>query len=523
MSDKSNEIIFHKDDDLVFADEKSSENSCKIKDIWKIMIIDDEIEVHTVTKMVLEEFIFEGQGIKFLSAYSGNEGKDLIQKHSDTAVILLDVVMETEDSGLNLIKYIRNVLKNKLVRIILRTGHPGQAPERKVITEYDINDYKEKTELTAQKLFTTVTSALRGYRDLKIIDKNRKGLEQIIESSASLFRLKSLKQFAAGVLTQLISILGLDDSSVYLMSSGFAATNKEGNYHIIAATGKYSEDVDISDIIPESIIKELSQISIENKCFFIKNTYIGYFKSKDGLKNILYLKSYHTLSELDKNLMRIFSTNVAIAFDNISLNKEIVDTEKEVIFTLGEVVENRSKETANHVRRVAEYSRFIAIKLGFNEKRADILRLASPMHDVGKIGIPDSILNKPGPLTLEEFEIIKNHTIIGYEILKNSKRAVMKAASIIAIQHHERWNGSGYPYGLKGENIHIFSLITGLADVFDALSQKRVYKEAWDMVDIINLIKNERGQHFDPKIVDLFLDNIDEFIAIKEQYPDDRN
>ncbi|ETR72069.1 MAG: response regulator receiver modulated metal dependent phosphohydrolase [Candidatus Magnetoglobus multicellularis str. Araruama] len=512
------------DDDIIFADETDEELTVP-DDIkrWKILIVDDEAEVHTVTRMVLDDFQFEGRGVTFMSAYSGAEAKKVIEENPDCALILLDVVMETNDSGLEVVRYIREELKNQFVRIILRTGQPGQAPEREIITQYDINDYKMKSLLTEQSLFTTITSAIRSFRDINIIERNRKGLEQILKSSVSLFRLQSLKQFANGALTQLSSLLGLDDQ-LYLHASGFTATQDDGQLKIIAGTGKFENCLNqpINKVVPDKIRKLLDEAT-ETQNSIISNTdYVGHFTSRNGSKNFLYMGDYNQhLSNIEKDMIRVFTSNVAIALDNIYLNREVVDTQKEVVITLGEVVETRSKETAHHVRRVAEYSYKLALMAGIDEYNADLIRLASPMHDVGKIGIPDTILNKPGRLTHEEFEIIKTHTLIGYDILKHSDREIMRAAANIALEHHERWNGKGYPQLLKGDKIHIFGRITGLLDVFDALSYKRVYKDAWPLDKIIDLIKAERGEHFDPTLVDLFLGNLDVFLAIKEAYPEE--
>jgi CheY-like chemotaxis protein len=168
-------------DELLFAEETDVTTS-DIVDTIKVLIVDDEEEVHVVTKLVLNNFIFEGKRIELLSVYSANEAKIILEKYEDIALILLDVVMERADAGLQLVKYIREVMKNNLVRIVLRTGQPGEAPEAQIIVEYDINDYKEKTELTAQKLLTTLISALRSHRDLLTIDMNKRGLEKNIQS-----------------------------------------------------------------------------------------------------------------------------------------------------------------------------------------------------------------------------------------------------------------------------------------------------------------------------------------------------
>jgi response regulator RpfG family c-di-GMP phosphodiesterase len=170
--------------------------------------------------------------------------------------------------------------------------------------------------------------------------------------------------------------------------------------------------------------------------------------------------------------------------------------------------------------RVGEYSYLLARKAGLSEHEADLLRMASPMHDVGKIGIPDSILNKPGKLTDEEYALMKTHATIGYGILSKSKRDIMQAAAIIAHQHHEKWDGTGYPRGLKGEEIHIYGRVVGLVDVFDALTSNRVYRKGMDLEKVLEIIHADRGKHFDPELVDLFLAHLDEFLLIHDRNPD---
>jgi response regulator RpfG family c-di-GMP phosphodiesterase len=187
---------------------------------------------------------------------------------------------------------------------------------------------------------------------------------------------------------------------------------------------------------------------------------------------------------------------------------------------MGTIAETRSKETGQHVRRVAEYSKYFALKLGLGEEEAEMLKLASPMHDVGKIGIPDSILNKPGKHTPEEFEIMKTHALLGYDMLKHSNKKILQTAAIVAKEHHEKYDGSGYPYGLKGEEIHIYGRITAVADVFDALGSDRVYKKAWEDKRIFELFKEQRGKHFDPKIIDIFFENLEDIFAIRNRYKD---
>jgi len=200
--------------------------------------------------------------------------------------------------------------------------------------------------------------------------------------------------------------------------------------------------------------------------------------------------------------------------------KDIVDTQKEVVFTMGAIGETRSKETGNHVKRVAEYSYLLAKLVGLDEESAQLLKLASPMHDIGKVGIPDAILNKPGKLTSEEFEIMKTHSTLGYEMLKGSKRDILQTSAIVAHEHHEKWDGTGYPRGLKKANIHIYGRITSICDVFDALGSDRCYKKAWSLDDILAFFKGGSGTQFDPILIKLFFKHLDEFLEIRDKYAD---
>jgi len=200
------------------------------------------------------------------------------------------------------------------------------------------------------------------------------------------------------------------------------------------------------------------------------------------------------------------------------LYKELEDSQEDFIYRMGEIAESRSKETGLHVRRVAKYSELLAKHYGLTEQEIKDLTSASPMHDIGKVGIPDNILNKPGKLTKEELVIMRKHSTIGYNLFKDSNKPLLQAAATIAYEHHEKYDGSGFPRGIKGEEIHIYGRITALADVFDALGTERCYKKAWEDEKIFELLKAERGKHFDPQLVDIFFEHLDEFLAIRDLY-----
>lgn len=232
------------------------------------------------------------------------------------------------------------------------------------------------------------------------------------------------------------------------------------------------------------------------------------------------LNSQAVFTSTDLSYLTLAASYSGKSLEAAMLLKEIEDTQREILFRMGEIGESRSKETGQHVTRVAEYSRLLALRYGLPEQEAELIQMASPMHDIGKVAIPDSILHKPSKLTTEEYETMKSHTEIGYNLLNNSSRRLVRAAAIIAHEHHEKWDGTGYPRGLRGENIHIYGRITALADVFDALGSDRVYKKAWPIERICDLFREESGRHFDPALVDVFLHHLDEFLVIRDRYQD---
>lgn len=489
---------------------------------WKIAVIDDEESVHKVTKMALSNFEFEGRGIEFIHGYSGADAQKIFREHRDIALVLLDVVMEAEHSGLDVVRYVREELQNDKTRIVLRTGQPGQAPEKEVIGQYDINDYKEKTELTSRKLFTLLYSCLRSYRDIIALDESRKGLEQVIRSSKHIFENKFIDEFAAGVLKQITSILHLDDDAFFGQLNGLAAQEKDNDYKIVAGTGIYSHCVGRSakEFLPDSFTVQLKENTRHPEGYTVGDNYMAASTGQAGQKNILYLTGISQRNPLDKHLLKLFCDNVLIAFDNLYLKDQLIATQRELVYRLGEAVETRSQETGNHVKRVAAISKIIALKSGLSEQEAEVLMHASPLHDLGKIGIPDAILNKPASLDEAEWHVMQTHTKIGFDLLGHSERQVLKTGGLISLQHHEKWDGSGYPQGLKGEEIDICARITSLADVYDALSSERVYKEAWPKEKVLNYIRKNSGIHFDPRLVDIFFKHLTEIEDIKKNFSD---
>ncbi|MCK5542014.1 MAG: DUF3369 domain-containing protein [Desulfobacterales bacterium] len=512
-------------ENIVFADETSHlEKKEFFKSPWKILVVDDEEDVHKITELALNDYTFENRKVKLLKAFSSIQAKEVFKNEDDIALVLLDVVMEQDNAGLNFINYIRDDLSNQMVRIVLRTGQPGKAPEHEIITKYDISDYKSKTRFTVQRLFTTVTSCLRAYNNLKYIKKNQEGLELIVKSNKKLIGNNQLTIFASTALDTLNKIFTIFNSSI--KSSFYAVASSSEDLKIIAGTGKYASVINncfknLTSLVGLNIVDHIKKIYIKGGEIFLENEYIGVLKTNEDFTSLIYFSGVDPkLFDFNKDLIRLYINNIATHVDNVVLTREIVNTQKEIIMTLGELVETRSKETANHVVRVAEICYLLAEKYGINEEDRELLRMAVPMHDAGKIGVPEVILNKPGPLTKNEFLLVQTHSQTGFDILNKSEKKIMETAALIAIQHHEKWDGTGYPENLSGKQIHIFGRIAAVADVFDALSHKRCYKEKWETDRIIDLFKSESGKHFDPELVEILLSSIDELQEINRKLPD---
>jgi len=248
--------------------------------------------------------------------------------------------------------------------------------------------------------------------------------------------------------------------------------------------------------------------------FDIEDEVIGVFQA------INHKGTIEVFEKRDMERLMLASSYAVETLISARLSQEIEDTQREVVFTMGAIGESRSKETGNHVKRVAEYSELLAIGYGLDKEEVALLKQASPMHDIGKVAIPDAILNKPGRFTSEERKIMDTHAELGHSMTASSDRPLLKAASIIAYEHHEKWDGTGYPRGLKGEEIHIYGRITAVADVFDALGSDRVYKKAWDDERILNLFREEKGKHFEPKLVDIFFEKLSEIYKIRDSFKD---
>jgi response regulator RpfG family c-di-GMP phosphodiesterase len=473
--------------------------------------------VHEVTKLVMAGFEMDGRGLQFTHCYSAAEARDALAQPNDIALILLDVVMETEHAGLDLARHIREDIGNLNVRIILRTGQPGQAPEEQVIRDYDINDYKEKTDLTRRKLITVFYAGLRAYRDLMRIERARQGLRRSIEAISQVYDSHDLRSFASAVLEQVNFLLDLNGEGLCTSHiSAYTANAANGHIKVLAATQAYSGllvDERISNLPPE--VREALNRALRDKVSHHgERYYAGYFQTKAGSESMIYMQFPEAVHDAARELLEIFSSNVAITYDGLLLQEDTESAQKSTISILGSAIEKRSSEPTDHLKRVGDIAALLATQAGLPQREVELLRVASALHDVGKACIPDHILTKPGPLDSPEWETMKTHAHEGYALLSQSDARVHQLGATIACEHHEHWDGAGYPRGLRGESIALPARIVAVADVLDSLVRSSCYKAAWPLDKALAHLQEQSGKQFDPTLIDLVFANLENVRAL---------
>ena len=505
------------------ANESIEEKTDDILGYYNILIVDDEKDVHLSTTLTMKRFMFEDKKMRFSHAYSASEARELLLKNDDYALILLDVVMENDHAGLELARFIRQDLNNCFTRIILRTGQPGLAPEQKVIRDFDIDGYKNKSELRLADLESVFYTSLRAYRDICLLQKHRQILEQVVNSIAHISEVGDLFNFIAAVFSQIKLVLNISSTKMLIESKdAFAISKMEDKLNMFSTKDNKVELFEHDDMLNlDDNERYLFNKALKLKSNFYENNYYVYFhKSKRETETIFAFEVNHPLELTEVNMIDLFLRNVLLCYENLLLANEFKQTQELVITLLGGTMESHSKETGKHVMRVGLYANLLAQLNGEDSLFCENIRLAAQLHDVGKVGVPDRILKKQGSLDTDEWEDMKLHVIKGWDILKGSDNTIINMASHLAIDHHEKWDGSGYPNGKNKLEISLEGRITALADVFDALCSKRCYKAAWSFKDTKKEIQRSSGTHFDPQLCQLFIENFTLFTDIYQQYQD---
>lgn len=462
---------------------------------FTILYVDDERSVRNFVNV-----IFKKNNINDVTFASNGKEALQIYKEKNFDLVITDMIMPLMD-GFELIENIKKI--NKKQTFMMVTGLENKNDLIKAI-ELRVNFFIEKP--------------IKPKKFMNVLDESFDLLQQKKDAELSSLLLSQYKATIDD--TAIVSKTDLQGNITYI-NDRFSKISQYSPEELI---GKNHRVLRSEEMPQETFVEMWKTISskktwtgiIKNKAkdgttYVVDSVIIPLLNAKNDI--IEYISVRHDITELE-----LYKDDLKLQLD-IAVN-DVIDTQKEVVYTMGAIGESRSKETGNHVKRVANYSYTLAILAGISEEDAELLKLASPMHDIGKVGIPDSILNKPGKLTVDEFKVMMTHSELGYEMLKNSKREILKTSAIVAYEHHEKWDGSGYPRALKGEDIHIYGRITAICDVFDALGSDRCYKKAWELDKILDLLRDGRAQHFDPTLIDLFLNNLNLFLETRDKYKD---
>jgi len=503
-----------------------------------ILAVDDE-----EMNLELLEILMVPLGYQVEKAKNGKEALEKIAERSPD-IILLDVMMPGMD-GFEVCRILKedektrdipvvmvtalNQIENKVTGIetgaddyLIKPFHRNEliARVKSLLKVRTLNDKVKKYQYTIRSLFE-LTTLSEDFRD-------RGGIfNELAKRTAELTGME--KVVIALVENNLLQVKASyhlnDDKELYTFLS------QNGPIRKVIETGKQLVAVNDSQIAKQFNLnlsyvciplKSISKDVIGALCAFGINGDMS-----EGTVRVLSIVAQRIASEIQiKDRSRVLEDTVDKRTKALreSLEKleeahsEISHAYEEIVYRLSVAAEYKDEDTAAHIHRISYYSEALARKLGLPEEEVKLIKLASPMHDIGKIGIPDSILLKPGQLTPDEFEIMKQHTIMGARILAGSSSPLLSMAEEIAISHHEKYDGSGYPYGVMGENIPLVGRIVAIADVFDALLTPRVYKPAFDLDNTLTIMKEGKGKHFDPNLVDAFFDILDEILTIKEDY-----
>jgi len=509
------------DDPFLFDDEDTAASGAPLAAApapWHVLVVDDDPEVHAVTRLALRNFTFEDRPLTLLSAHSAQEAREVLAHPPDIALILLDVVMETEDAGLQLVRHIRQTRGDRAVRIILRTGQPGSAPEDRVVREFDINDYRTKTELTYDRLTLCTLTALRSYRDIMAVETSNRALLRIAGSAVGMFRSNTMSRLLGLVLEQLADILGGAADAVFCARQTDHVTLAPET-SVVAGFGRYAGCIGqpLEQALAAADAAAVTAVIDGGGHSLGADRIILAIAPSGRWSGAALVRVARPACESLAPLLEVFVAVVTAALDNAYLMEELRRSNKATVVALAHLAESKDADTGEHVLRVARLTSEITRELRrhphpelLDPLFLEQIGLASMLHDVGKVGIPDDILKKRGVLLPDERAVMETHPLLGGRTLDKARQVVSSSCALtlgweIATGHHEAFDGSGYPLGLRGTEIPLSARIVAVADVFDALTMPRSYKPAWPVRDAIGYIRERCGRQFDPEVVDALM------------------
>ena len=493
---------------------------------WQVLVFDPEGALHAIVSQAVQGETFFGRPVEVLHARDQDTCFDHFKRSDDIAMAIVPLGSESTQSEFDVAHYIRRVLRKHAARLVVNMLHSAYVPDLESLAEYDVDDCLDPQRLSVAHIRSLIQGRLRAYRGILSFDSHRSSLDQVLEAMASNQKSISVDELSDRALFQLVRLFGVESPQLFLVSKPLIFDDEGRAKRWLRSTdlrqsvvySSLGDDAPVADLILDQVGLAIeAQLSMDNQV-----GYAAYNGLAGGIgESVLYVQHGGRLNDWMRSLLEVFAQSLAVTFEKVILQDSLRNHQKELVYLLGRAVEQRSRETGAHVQRVSQCSAHLAKLVGLPEEIVTLIGLASPLHDVGKLAIPDNILNKPEALTAEEWVVMRTHATHGRDILMESRNPVMQMAARIAYSHHEKWNGSGYPLGLRGKNIPIEGRITALVDVFDALGSRRIYKAAWSREAVESELLKGKGQHFDPVLVDLFLANLPDFEAICAALPDE--
>lgn len=501
------------DGDLLFADEADGGEphspGSSLLSPWLVLVVDDDDAVHDVTRLVLRDLQHDGRPLRLLHAYTAAQAMAVLRAEPEVALLLLDVVMESPDAGLRLVETVRDQLGNRTLRILLRTGQPGYAPELEAVQRYEIDGYEVKGTLTAQALTARVVAALRCCALLRQMQRTQTGAEALLTLTTALAPITDPVAFAARALDGLGRVLGGPvPCRFFAPAPALKRLGGRTGWVELAAAGVDARPTGEGAALAAGLAAGQPPV---------QGTMLPLVAGTQTVA-ALWMADPAEVDGPDLHLRGLLQASLAVQFGHLRAVQRLVRTHEATVFALADLGEFRDTETGAHVQRVAHTSAAIAARLvavdafpaELSTEGVATLGMASALHDIGKVSISDAVLRKPGRLDKDERAAMETHAAVGGRILGRAaahvgEPSVLSVAEEIAMGHHEWFDGRGYPAGLRGAQIPLSARITAVADVFDALTHARPYKEAWPEDKAVDYITDLSGAQFDPQVVKAFL------------------
>lgn len=489
--------------------------------VWKLIFVGHETDFYASATVFLQDLTFQNIPLECLVEPTLTKAKALLRHYPETAVVILSVKSAEADEVLSFLSFIRHELNNKMLRLVLRVE---DALEPVLWIGYDLHAVQNISTSSQLQLFCQVHSALNVYMDALLVQKNLTELKSLNEWCARAAFVYTAEHWLQMVIEQFVILLG---GCCHLVAASPSSQFKEesvGALSVLGGYGKYqgSRGQWLHELLAPVKVIFLQQAKAFRPISFGERDFCCYFSSRTGEAVFLYGSGLVApLMGAQKELLELYSHAAQQAFERIQAQQDLEKCQREIIERLSDLAEPSIKGRAHLASRMAAICYELAKGYGLSEEESTLLKWAAPLYNLGKLRLPHELLHKPEKLLEDEWELMKTYPVLGYQLLKDSKQRIVQAGALIAYEHQEKWDGSGYPEGKKGQNIHVFARIAALADVYNALRHPRVYGPAWPKETVILHIESETNTHFEPKLVEIFKACVDKLEAILQKYPDE--